>query len=218
MTSPAVQVVAAVAANQPPTVSLTGPANNATFIAPATVAITANATDADGTIAKVEFFSGNAKLGEATTAPYQFSWVNVAAGNYTISSKATDNQSTTATSGGVNITVSNPTPPPSTTGAPPASTTANLIGSACARPNDLKTFELNPANLTNATAFSWRCTGSTRTLTPTAGRPSKVTIDCGLWFSRGDVCVGVNCSAAPWHKQYCKTIAVCAPGSRVGVS
>ncbi len=209
------------APNVAPTVTLTAPANNAAFTAPATVLITANATDSDGSIAKVEFFTGNTKLGEATTAPYQFSWASVAAGTYTVSAKATDNQGATATSGGVTITVSNPTrppPPPSTTGTPPASTTAPVIGPDCARPNDVKTFELNAANLTNATAFSWWCTGSTRTLTPTAGQPSKLTIDFGPWFTGGDVCVGMNYSAAPWYKQYCKTVAACEPGSREGIS
>ncbi len=209
------------APNVAPTVTLTAPANNATFIAPATVLITANATDSDGSIAKVEFFNGNTKLGEAIATPYPFSWASVAAGTYAISAKATDNQGQTATSGSVLITVSNPTPPPpppSTTVAPPASTTAPVVGPDCARPNHLKLFEVNAAHLTNATAFSWWCTGSTRTLTPTAGQPSKLTIDFGPWFNGGDVCVGVNYSAAPWHKQYCKTVSVCAPGSRVGIS
>jgi len=208
------------APNVAPTVTLTAPANNATFIAPATVLITANATDSDGSIAKVEFFNGNTKLGEAITTPYPFSWASVAAGTYSISAKVTDNQGQTATSGNVNITVSNPTPPPpppSTTVISPVSTTAPVVGPDCARPNHLKLFEVNAANLTNATAFSWWCTGSTRTLTPTAGQPSKLTIDFGPWFNGGDVCVSVNYSVAPWHKQYCKTVSVCAPGSRVGV-
>ena len=67
--------------NSPPTVTLTQPANGATFTAPATVNVAANASDSDGTIAKVEFFNGATKLGEDTTAPYAFTWSGVAAGH-----------------------------------------------------------------------------------------------------------------------------------------
>ncbi|HEX7333220.1 MAG TPA: Ig-like domain-containing protein [Pyrinomonadaceae bacterium] len=48
--------------NNPPTVSLTGPAQGATFTAPATVPFTATASDSDGTITKVEFFQGTTKV------------------------------------------------------------------------------------------------------------------------------------------------------------
>ncbi|MHB8915904.1 MAG: S8 family peptidase, partial [Thiobacillus sp.] len=54
------------AANQPPTVALTSPANNASFTAPATIALTATASDADGTIAKVEFYQGASLIGTDT--------------------------------------------------------------------------------------------------------------------------------------------------------
>jgi hypothetical protein len=30
--------------------------------------------------------------------------------------------------------------------------------------------------------------------------------------------VGVNYSAAPWYKSYCKNVTVCAPGARTGVT
>src|SRR6266568_2579231 len=42
----------------PPTVSITAPANNALFIAPASVTVSASASDTDGTVAKVDFFDG----------------------------------------------------------------------------------------------------------------------------------------------------------------
>src|SRR5262245_4553324 len=45
--------------NQAPTVSITSPAANASFAAPATVSIAANAADADGSVAKVEFYNGS---------------------------------------------------------------------------------------------------------------------------------------------------------------
>jgi beta-glucanase (GH16 family) len=94
-----------VVSNQPPTVSLTAPANNATYTAPASINITANAADADGTISKVEFFNGAASLGSDATAPYTFSWNGVAAGTYTITAKATDNAGAVTTSSAATVVV-----------------------------------------------------------------------------------------------------------------
>lgn len=91
--------------NPPPAVSVTAPANGAAFAAPASVTITANASD-NGSIVKVEFFQGSTKLGEDTSSPYSFSWVNVIAGNYSLTAKATDNAGASITSPAVNITVS----------------------------------------------------------------------------------------------------------------
>ncbi|HEX6432526.1 MAG TPA: glycosyl hydrolase family 18 protein [Niastella sp.] len=91
--------------NQAPTVSITSPANNATYTPPASVSITASASDVDGTISKVEFYNGATKLGEATAAPYSYTWSNVAAGTYVLTAKATDNGGAVTTSGGVTIVV-----------------------------------------------------------------------------------------------------------------
>ncbi|NMM48129.1 glycosyl hydrolase family 18 protein [Marinigracilibium pacificum] len=91
--------------NQAPTVSLTSPANNATYKKGATVNITASANDSDGTISKVEFFNGTTKLGEDTTAPYSYSWTNVVEGNYSLTARATDNKDAVTTSEAINIKV-----------------------------------------------------------------------------------------------------------------
>ena len=90
--------------NQPPTCSLANPGGP--FTAPATVTLTSGASDSDGTVAKVEFFNGTSKLGEDTTSPYAFIWTSVAAGTYTLSTKATDNTGATTTSSAVSVTVS----------------------------------------------------------------------------------------------------------------
>ncbi len=93
-------------ANQPPTVSLTAPANGATHtMVPATVSLTATAADSDGTVAKVEFYQGATKLGEDTTSPYAYTWNSVAAGSYTLTAKAIDDDGATTTSAAVNVTV-----------------------------------------------------------------------------------------------------------------
>ncbi len=89
----------------PPSVALTSPASGATFTAPASITINATASDADGTVTRVEFFQGATRLGEDTSSPYSFTWSGVAAGNYSLMARATDNSGATATSGAVNITV-----------------------------------------------------------------------------------------------------------------
>jgi hypothetical protein len=97
--------IAVNSANQAPTVSLTAPANNATYTAPAAVNITATATDADGTISKVEFYNGTTLLATETASPYTYTWSSVAAGTYSLTAKAYDNLGAVITSGVVTITV-----------------------------------------------------------------------------------------------------------------
>jgi len=91
--------------NTPPAVSLTAPANNSTYTAPASITITATASDADGSIAKVDFYNGATLLGTVTTSPYTYTWSNVANGTYSLTAKATDNGGASATSAVVTIVV-----------------------------------------------------------------------------------------------------------------
>ena len=105
VTTSAVVAITVGAANTPPSVSLTGPANGATFSAPATIPLSANASDSDGTISKVEFFNGATLLGTATTAPYTYTWANVASGTYTLTAKATDNQGAITSSSAISVVV-----------------------------------------------------------------------------------------------------------------
>lgn len=91
--------------NIAPTVNITSPANNASFAAPATITFNANALDTDGSVSKVEFYNGNTLLGSDNASPYTYTWVNVAAGTYTITAKATDNLGATTTSSAITIVV-----------------------------------------------------------------------------------------------------------------
>jgi len=95
----------------PPSVTITAPANNTSFMAPATINITADAADTDGTVTKVEFFNGATKLGEDTDSPYAFTWSNVPLGTYSLTAKATDNMTATTTSAAVGVTVQPNQPP-----------------------------------------------------------------------------------------------------------
>jgi len=100
-TSGAVNVVS----DAPPTVSLTAPAANTNYIAPASVAMTATTSDSDGTISKVEFYQGATLLGTASTSPYNYTWSNAAMGNYSLTAKAYDNYNVATNSSAVNIIV-----------------------------------------------------------------------------------------------------------------
>jgi regulation of enolase protein 1 (concanavalin A-like superfamily) len=93
------------ASNTVPVVALTGPANGATFTAPASVSLTATASDSDGSIAKVEFYSGTTLLGTDTTAPYSLAWSSVVAGTYSLTAVAYDNLGLKTTSVARTITV-----------------------------------------------------------------------------------------------------------------
>lgn len=104
-------------ANPAPTVSLTSPANSATFTVGTTINIAANAADVNGTVAKVEFFAGNTKLGEKVTAPYTYAWTNSAVGGYSLTAKATDNLGAATTSTAVNVAVTAVGVPPPVTGS-----------------------------------------------------------------------------------------------------
>ena len=108
---PSVARMVSVQGDSPPAVTLTQPADGATFTAPATVNLAATASDADGSVTKVEFFNGAAKLGEDTTAPYAYPWSGVAAGTYTLTARATDNLGATTTSAASTIAVSANTSP-----------------------------------------------------------------------------------------------------------
>lgn len=106
--------------NQPPSVTLTGPAGGATFPAPARVSLTADASDSDGSIAKVEFLENDQVLGEVTTAPYAAEF-DFAVGAHTVTARATDDDGAVGTSTAVSFTVTESTnAPPQITLTEPA--------------------------------------------------------------------------------------------------
>ncbi len=123
-TSATVNIVVNSATNIPPTVSISAPANNSSFIAPASVTINVTATDAGGTISKVEFFQGTTKLGEDQSSPYQLNWNNVEAGRYVLTAVATDNGGAVTTSSPVSIIVGITNTPPTVTISSPLSNAA----------------------------------------------------------------------------------------------
>jgi hypothetical protein len=110
ITTSAAVAVTVTSANNAPTVSITSPANGATFTAPAGISLAANAADSDGTISKVEFYNGASLLNTDTAAPYAYTWSSVAQGTYTLTAKAYDNVGAVTTSSAVSVTVNNAVP------------------------------------------------------------------------------------------------------------
>jgi hypothetical protein len=96
------------AGNTKPSVSLTAPANNASFYSGSNITLTASASDPDGTVTRVEFYQGSEKIGEALSSPYTIVWNNVQAGTYSLRAKAFDNTNADSLSLPITITV-NPT-------------------------------------------------------------------------------------------------------------
>jgi hypothetical protein len=113
-TSATVSIRVNPAANQPPTINLTAPANGATYTAPASMTLSASPADSDGTVAKVEFYNGTTLLNTDTTAPYSFTWSSVAAGTYAVKAIAYDNSGASASSASITITVATATITPPT--------------------------------------------------------------------------------------------------------
>lgn len=91
--------------NVAPTVSISAPANNTSYVALATFTISATAADTDGTIAKVDFYNGTTLLGTDTTSPYSFAWSNVGVGTYSVTAKATDDKGGVITSSSISVNV-----------------------------------------------------------------------------------------------------------------
>lgn len=97
--------------NQSPTLTVTSPAGNATFTAPANVLIAVDATDADGFVRKVEFYQNNTLVATDSVFPYSYTATNLSAGNYQFRASAYDNLGLVTTINNINVVV-NPPPTP----------------------------------------------------------------------------------------------------------
>ena len=103
--------VVAVAAHQPPTVSLVSPVTGSSYTSPASIVLSANASVTAGAITKVAFYNGTSLLGAATSSPYTYTWANVSKGVYNLTAVATDNTGASTTSSKVTVAVTAHQPP-----------------------------------------------------------------------------------------------------------
>ncbi len=97
-----------VALAQPPTISITAPADNSTFAKGASVTLTVNAQAPGGTIAKVEYFANGQSLAVVTKAPYSLTVPNVPEAAYIVTAKITDGRGVTVGSAPIKVIVGNP--------------------------------------------------------------------------------------------------------------
>ncbi|MEU8228179.1 glycoside hydrolase family 48 protein [Actinoplanes sp. NPDC048967] len=166
-----------------PTVSISSPAANTRFSAPASIPIAATATATSGrTISKVEFYHDGLLLGTDTAAPYAYTWESVPAQTAAYRLQAIAYDSTNAKSATADVPVfvdaaTNPavvTDPTSLTVAPGESATFKVALSkaptasttvAIARTAGATTVSASPASLTFTTA-NWN-TAQTVTVSAT---------------------------------------------------
>jgi len=95
-----------------PLITLTAPANNSTFLAPATVNLAATVTPNSNQINSVGFYYNTTNLiTSVTNAPYLCAWNNAGAGGYSLSARVNYNNVSSVTSAAVNVIVTNPPPP-----------------------------------------------------------------------------------------------------------
>jgi uncharacterized protein YjbI with pentapeptide repeats len=114
--------------NQPPTVSLTSPADNTTVTKGDIVHISADAADSDGSVDRVEFYAGSVRINTDGAAPYSFDWTPTITGTFVITARAYDFDGGVTTSQPVTVNVvppANNVPPTVTITSPANNATIN---------------------------------------------------------------------------------------------
>ncbi len=162
------------AANPPPSVTLTAPTDGAVILPNVPITLTATAADqtssgATGTVTKVEFFDGATKLGEDLSTPYSLPWTPTVSGVHVLTAKATDSENASSSSASVGVTVmigdgtpvvTSFTPTSGTGGGLVVLTGSNLAGSTSVKFNGLSSsFTVDSATQITATVPSLATTG-----------------------------------------------------------
>lgn len=90
----------------PLVVAITSPSNNTTFSYGTSVTLEATATDTAGTVTSVKFYAGSQLVGTSNIAPFSVAWSNIAAGTYSVTATALDNQGLSVTSSPITVKIS----------------------------------------------------------------------------------------------------------------
>jgi hypothetical protein len=96
----------------PPAIALTSPTEGSLFIEPASLDFATIVKPNGHTISKVLFYNGSVLIGESLSAPYNFTWTNVAAGNYALTAQVLYDTNLTAISAVANVSVNTSRLPP----------------------------------------------------------------------------------------------------------
>lgn len=92
-------------ATPPPSLTLTSPANGASYLPPASIPLAATVTTNGHVIQKVQFLDGVALLAEDTSPPYSFTWTGASPGTHSLSARLFYDASNTLASAAATITV-----------------------------------------------------------------------------------------------------------------
>ena len=103
--TPEVGILVLNSSNQAPTVTLTSPANGATYALGNPVLLSGTASDSDGSIAHVDFMANGTVVGSLSSAPYSYSWTGAAYGSYRIQAVAYDNNGASTASSSAQVQV-----------------------------------------------------------------------------------------------------------------
>ncbi len=165
--------------SQPPTTSITAPANGASVAG--TVNVTASATDNIG-VAKVEFYLDGVLQSTDTTSPYAWSWNSTTATNtsHSLASKAYDAASNSAMSTAVAVTVNNP----------PAPTGTDISGWKLVQSGSAKTYTIPAGTVIPAGGYVVIARNATKAAFQTFWNvtlPSNV-----VYIDSGDTAIAIN--------------------------
>ena len=100
-----VTAVVTFAPSNPPTATITSPADAATFQTGANIVITASATAPAGSVSYVSFYRNGSLLGSDASSPYAWTISGQSYGNWTLQARTTDNLGAAGTSADVRIVV-----------------------------------------------------------------------------------------------------------------
>jgi hypothetical protein len=189
------RAIAAATTNLPPTVSVTSPADAATFTAPATIAMTASASDPEGRLARVEFFANGASIGSDTTSPFGASMSAVPAGTYALTAVAHDADGASGSSAPRSVTVATGDP------APPAAPRLVAFTASADHATSVTSYLLevfaSSANPATATPVAASDLGK-----PSPGTSGEISVDRSAFFSALPV------------GSYMATVTAIGPGGR----
>jgi hypothetical protein len=149
--------------NALPIISLTSPADGATYSAPALITLTASVTANGRVITKVQFYSDANLLGEATLPPYTFDWNCTSSAIYSLTARLIYDGTNSIDS----MPVSVPVKP-----APPGNVHLSTVGNGSLSPNLSvstmtvgKTYSVTAVPGADAEFAGW--SGSTNSSSPT---------------------------------------------------
>lgn len=141
--------------NNPPTVNITSPNDGQNFNVGSTVTVNLNSNDSDGNVSKHEIFVNGTRVDTDGSNYSAHKITNIAAGNYTIRAKVTDNDGATAENT-VDITVGggggNPPPPDDDDPPPPPSGGNNPPTVSITSPNNGQNFSAGSTVTVNLNA------------------------------------------------------------------